>query len=308
MSEESKNLGLALGFLTREQAAAQLFDKRQDAALLLQRLIARGALPTVDLGGNTLIRLEDLKTFINDFTAAPGSTLAGVPAANAAAKPTRKATLLALGLPAETLFPMCTIEGTRFARHPLAWQVEEWKLALWNEVNKQLPERVPEPDGTEVKGQTVGVSMRLQAKVTPEIAALIAQGLPESSPLSPLVDYSMFKSMGELFSALRLQGFALDVAAQRARVNMGKYTRVGNQGRALEGVEGLYQSSADYVEIVNTALDQLATIPAVASGKSYPTLPGDKRGTILQVEIWFTGEQLMTAGGIDGTRLSCLAF
>lgn len=295
MSEETKNVAVVLGFLTREQAAEQIpFDKSQDAAMLLQRLIARGSLPTVDIGNTQRIALEKLRAFLAD--GGRDSTV-------------RKA----LGLPSETLAPMCAIAGSRFARHPLAWQAEQWQTALSDEVFKQLPERVaevgsPEVDGTKVWGVKAGASVTVQATVTPEIAALIAQGLPENSPLSPLADYSMFRNMSELHSALRLQGFALDVAANLARANMGKYTRVETPGYAVDGVAGLYQSPADYVAIVNAALGEMATMPVVSRQKLYPALPGDGHMQTIQVTVQLSGEQLLTAAGIDGTRLACLAF
>ena len=274
---EQMPVGL-LGFLDLAQVANALPIKgfMDNPTLPVKRLIARGALPAVQVGAGDAapwtVSLDALKTYI------------------------------AKGAP--------DLQPPELSRGWPSAKGAEWRAGkLVADVIEALHTQVPE----DARGIPLerNVTPEVRLKITPDIRALIVapsldkKPILDSSdpalyadstgkPLPPKPEWSTFRNIGELYLCERLRLFAQWAAASLDPSRMG-------------GTRFLYSSPDNYQAVVAKAGKDAANGKIVFS-RWYPAQFEDGRTTQLQVQFTVADTDVMKAAGTDLATLARLAF
>ncbi|MEI8198155.1 MAG: hypothetical protein WCI73_19860 [Phycisphaerae bacterium] len=280
---EASGLDLALGLLTPAQVAAKMgpfFPKGTDPNLNVMRLIARGALPTVEVGGQTRITVDALAAFLKD-----GS---------------RNVTFGAMyDLPPETLAPLFPISGTWFDMSMWQYWIEKFVGAIYLELEKQIPKNL----AGGVYKPSWAPKLDLSAQITPALRAAIAAPVPSFNPLLPAgPDVAAFKGAAEIFLVSRLQMHAAREIEQRSTAD--------SQNIKAQGIGPLYASPAAYRSIVEAAMVafQQGSISLTRDVSQNDPAKANTMLPLVRVVLPLSDVEIMKLAGTNLIRLACLAF
>jgi hypothetical protein len=315
------NIDIALGQLTREQAAEQIpFQQHVGSPLLLlDRLIARGSLPARAMGdGSVRVLVEDLKAFL-------------------ANGPTTTATEKAFGITPENITPLIPIVNDQWFNLPeFAYSASQFQQAMQRELEKVPIEMIaqvnfPDNKTSKIDGEMVldltalsdgkilssnalykmtgaeaTAAIKIQKEVAQAIKALIQQPVSEAGTLKTAFPVglpsfpdraiknawekarSTFKNIGELFLTKQLQDFT---------------------SPTCDGSCGLlYRTPGDaYNTCITTGIDNFRARGDISYTRWFPSLAGPT-GNPRRVRVSLPSQDIMSVAGTNVGNLARLAF
>jgi len=276
----STDVQTAIGTLTFDQAASTLPVPSDRKTLALKRLIARGAIATIEnptLG--TVITVESMKDFVVNGSAS-------------------RALREHQNMPPETLLPIFIVDGgnsnwfdLRYVKH----LVDMFQTTIVSLIKQQMPPSINELAAAArfnsleydaVKTLSPGnmyipadVDPRIDTKIAPQIVALIRQpiDLRQLTMARAKQQAIPFKNLGELVLVVQLQYFAMSVIRQRAvRSHLPSTIRMSDSVVAVDGFEALYASASQYGEIVIEAQDAMQKL--IGTAQTYMYIPEITQG------------------------------